>query len=90
MHSFVIYSLINSVGDDLLKYLNSAALMVGDGASTHNIDYITFFLEDYKSGRASKSHYWFQSYSDFAECMDFAYLWSFSGGGSVINGAYPV
>ena len=30
------------------------------------------------------------SYSDFADWVDFAYWWSFSGGGSVINVADPV
>ena len=34
-------------------------------------------------------HNWFKSYSDFAELMDFAYWWSFSGGWSAINGATP-
>ena len=28
-------------------------------------------------------------YGDFAEWADFAYWWSFSGGGSAINGATP-
>ena len=35
-----------------------------------------------KSGRASKSHQWFQSYGHFTEWVDFAYWWSFIGGGS--------
>ena len=52
--------------------------MVGDGAFSHKIDYI-----------ASKSHHWFKSYGNFAEWVDFAYWWSFSGGGSAINGATP-
>ena len=39
-------------------------------------------LGDFKSRRASKSHYWFKSNSDFAELVDFAYWWSFSGEGS--------
>ena len=42
-----------------------------------------------KSWRASKSHQWFKSYSHFTEGVDFAYWWSFSGGGSAINGATP-
>ena len=44
------------------------ALMVADGAFSHKIDYVT---------NASKSHYWFKNYGDFAERVDFAYLWSF-------------
>ena len=47
---------------------------------------VKFFFADSKSWRAAE----FQSYGDFAECMDFAYWWSFSGGGFVIKGAYPV
>ena len=31
-----------------------------------------------------------QELGDFAEWGDLAYWWSFSGEGSVINGAYPV
>ena len=56
--------------------------MVEDGA--------TFFLETLNLERAPKSHYWFKSYGDFTEWMDLAYCLSFSDGGSVINGAYPV
>ena len=64
--------------------------MVGDGAFSYKIDYVAIFFGDSKSERAPKSHYWFMSYGDFAEWVDFAYWWSFSGGGSVINRAYPV
>ena len=49
--------------------------MVEDGAFSHKIDYVA-------SGRASKSHYWFKSYGDFAELVDFSYWWRFSGEGS--------
>ena len=38
---------------------------------------------------ASRSHYCFKSYGDFAEGVNFAYWWSFSGGDSAINGATP-
>ena len=31
--------------------------------------------------RASKLHYWFKSYGDFAEWVDFAYWWNFIGKG---------
>ena len=36
-----------------------------------------------------KSDYWFKSYSDFADCVDFADWRSFSGGWFTINGATP-
>ena len=42
-------------------------------------------LGNSKSLRASKLHYWFKSYGNFAEWI--AYWRSFSGGGSAINGA---
>ena len=32
--------------------------------------------------RASKGHYWFKRYGDFAELVDFTYWWNFSGEGS--------
>ena len=47
------------------------ALMVEDGAFSHE--------GDSKSRRASKLHYGFKIYGDFAEWVDFAYGWSFSG-----------
>ena len=40
-----------------------------------------------KSHRASKSVQWFKSYGLFTEEVDFACWWSFSGGGSAIDGA---
>ena len=40
-----------------------------------------------KSRRASKYNQWFKIYGHFTEGMDFACFWSFSGGGSAINGA---
>ena len=55
-------------------------------AFSHKIDYVTIF----KDILNLEGHYWFKSYGDFSEWVDFAYWWSFSGGGSVINGAYPV
>ena len=45
--------------------------MVGDGTFSPKIDYIAIFLEDSKSQRTAKSHYWFKSYSVFAELVDF-------------------
>ena len=47
------------------------APMVGDGAFSHKIDYITIFFGDFKSQRTPKLHYWFKSYSDFAEWVYF-------------------
>ena len=38
-------------------------------------------FRDSKSWRASKSLYWFKSYGDFAEWVDFAYCWSCIGKG---------
>ena len=63
--------------------------MVEDGALSHKINYVTFFLGDSKSQRAPKSHYWFKSYGDFAECL-LDKVVKLVNGGSVINGAYPV
>ena len=34
-------------------------------------------------------HQWFKSNGHFTEGVDFAYWWSFSGGGSAINVATP-
>ena len=57
------------------------AQTVEKGASSHKTKYIEFFFRDYKSWRASKSLYWFKSYGDFAEWVDFAYWWSGIGKG---------
>ena len=35
-----------------------------------------FNLGDSKSKRASKLHYWFKSYRNFAKWVDFAYWWN--------------
>ena len=45
--------------------------MVGDGAFSDKIDFITIFQEILNL----KGHYMFKSYGDFAEWMDFAYWW---------------
>ena len=55
--------------------------MVEDGACSHKIDYVTIVLGDSKSRRVSKLHYWFKSYGDFAEWVDFAHWWRFIGKG---------
>ena len=45
------------------------------------------FFRDSKYWRASKSLYWFKSYSDFAERVFFAYWWSFIGKGLRLQSA---
>ena len=59
-------------------------LMVEDGAFSHKIDFVTVFFRRFKISEriAIAIQYWFKSYSDFAEGVDFAYWWSFNGGGS--------
>ena len=61
--------------------------MVADSAFSHEIDYLSFFKGNSKSRRASKSHYWFKSYGDFVEFVDFAYWWSFIGKGLRLQSA---
>ena len=56
-------------------------LIVKDGAFSHKITMLQF-LGDSKSWKASKMHYLFKSYGNFAELVDFAYWRSFTGGGS--------
>ena len=65
------------------------ALIVDNGAFIHKIDYVTMFFGDSKSRLAFKSLNGFNRYGNFAEWVDFAYWWSFSGGGSAIIGATP-
>ena len=60
---------------------------VTDGAYCHKMDYVTIFLGDSKSRRASKSHYWFKSYGDFAEWVDSSHWWSFIGKGLLLQPA---
>ena len=43
------------------------------------------FQGNSKSQRASKSHYWFKSYGDFPEWVDFAYWWSCIGKGLLLQ-----
>ena len=60
-------------------FLINYAQMVGNGALSHKIYYITIFEEILNLKRTLKLHYWFKSYGDFAECVDFSYwtkLWS--------------
>ena len=53
--------------------------MVEDWTFSHKIDYITIFWEILNP---EGFWYWFKSYGDFSEWVDFAYWWSFSGEGS--------
>ena len=46
-----------------------------EGLSSTGLPRLVF--GDSKSQRASKLHYWFKSYGDFAEWVDFAPWWSF-------------
>ena len=58
--------------------------MVGNGAFSRKIDYITIF---------GRLHNWFKSYVNFAERVDFFILdkvVKLVGGGCVINWAFPV
>ena len=55
------------------------ALIFENGAFSHKIGYVT--TQDSKYRRAANSHYWFKSYGDFAEWLDFAYWWSCIGKG---------
>ena len=41
---------------------------------------IVFVIIVSKSERASKLHYWYKSYGDFSERVDFSNWWSFSDG----------
>ena len=43
------------------------------------------YLGDSKSQMALKLHYWFKSFDNFAEWVDFPLWWSFSGGGSAMT-----
>ena len=61
------------------------ALTIADGAFSHKT--MLQFLGDFKSRRASKSHFWFKSYGNFAEWVDFAHWWSFIGKGLLLQPA---
>ena len=52
--------------------------MVEDGTFSHKIDYITISWEILNP---EGYWYWFKSYGDFSEWVDFAYWWSFSSEG---------
>ena len=55
--------------------------MIEDGAFSHKIDYDIIF-RDSKSRRASQLHYWFKSYGNFDDWVNFVYWWSCIGKGS--------
>ena len=52
--------------------------LVGDGAFSHKIDHVAIFYEILNLEGDLRS----KSYGNLAEWVDFAYWWSFSGGGS--------
>ena len=56
--------------------------MVEHGAFSHKIDYITIFKEILNLQGHPNRINCFKSYGDFAEWVEFAYSWSFSGEGS--------
>ena len=70
----LIHSLIESSFVKISLQCRHAQRVV-DGALSHKIDWVR------KSQRPSKSHFWFKSYRDFAELVDFAYWWSCIGKG---------
>ena len=83
-NTFVIYSLMISLSDYLSKYLYGSATPSWLKMMLSVIKKTMFnFKGNFKSQRASKSHYWFKSYGGFAECVNFAHWWSISGDGSV-------
>ena len=86
--------LCHSVSHGLWKYLYGAATPQRLEMVLTVINKLVFnILTDSKSWRTSKFHYWFKSYSNFAEKSEYFLLdkvVKFVGGGSVINGAYPV
>ena len=67
--------IFNRPGDPLVKICSRRhhAIMVGNGAFSHKIDYITFFGGNSKSQRTPKLHNWFKSNGDFAGWDDFSY-----------------
>ena len=76
-----------------MKILPQRVTTVGNGAYTkkNGLDYN--FLGESKYHRTVKLHYWFNSYDNFAEKSEVFLLdkvVKLVGGGSVINGAYPV
>ena len=78
-----LVGLINSFIPPLVKisWRRRHAQTVKNGASSHKTIYIDIFFRDFKSWRASKSLYWFQSYGNFVEWVDFDYWWSCIGKG---------
>ena len=74
----------NSLTDSFIDHLLKIFLQcrhtenIKNGASSHKTNYSD---RECKSWRESKLLYWFKSYGDFAECVDFAYWWSCIGKG---------
>ena len=63
--------------------------MVEDGAFSHEIDYVTIVLGILNLEGHPNCKTGSRDTVIFAELVDFAYCWSFSGGESAINGATP-
>ena len=61
------------------------AKIVRDSSFSYKIDYVIGIKHFLNPG----GHQWFKSNGHFTEGVDFAYWWSFSGGGSANNGATP-
>ena len=63
--------------------------MVKDGAFSHKIDYVTVFKEILNLEAHSNCITGSKVTGKFAEWMDFAYWWSFSGEGSTSAACTP-
>ena len=62
-------SLVHSLTESSFLKISQQCLHVqtlGDGAFSLEIDRVKTFFGNVKSKRASKSHYWFRSYSNFS------------------------
>ena len=73
-----------------ISLLRRRTVMVEDGAFSHEEDYVAIFLEIQNLKWHQNCITGLRVTALFAEWVDFAHWWSFSGGGSVINGAYHV
>ena len=86
-NTFVINSFIHSVSQSVSQPFPPTALRRRHAQTVRDSSSSDQDLS--KSPRASTSDEWFKSNGHFTEGVDFACLWSFSGGGYVINGATP-
>ena len=81
-NTFVIHYLIYLVIDWSFVKISLRRL------HAHNRLCYNFFWDSNLEGHPN-CKYRFKNYNDFTEWVDFAYRWSFIGGGSAINGATP-